>query len=407
MRSRILIYIGICLVLAVGGFNSCTLKKNLPESSLDLSTLATPCDGPLLEAFRPYHQVLTQKCNSCHVSGGQGNGRFADGNEIIAYNTFKLKGENLVYQFATSASHRAPYSGPDNVALLTTPRASWNGALPAYQTCLASLGSGGGDVGGGGGDGGGGGGATSYAQPMIQTTAKALPAAAAINTSMVWNLATEVADTTKAQAGATITVTVNAIDLGGGNFVYYISAPTIRGANSGSLYVKNLGVYLNSVFLLPPSGATFQYVNRYIPQAGTRNLAPNGGSMVIAMPTLANNQIALAFERFEQATVDGQPYNFNPPTHTRLISTTDPQRVFQAKCMPCHSGANPTAGFNITNYFGLLGAYIIPFAPSSSYVLERMVLGQMPPPNNGLQVAPATPAEIESVRQWILDGAPR
>jgi mono/diheme cytochrome c family protein len=386
-------------------FNACA-----PENSeLALSSQAERCSNALLEnGFTAYHAVLNSKCAGCHIQGGAGNGGFADPNIQVAYNVFRAKGETLIYNYAIDGAHRPPSSGPANIPLLEAPRAEWNAAWPAYEACMATPvdpvdptdptdptdpnppppppppG-------------------TGLVTPTIKTVAKNLPAAASAATNIVWQLGSEMEDNTKTQAGATLTITVQAITTQQGNSAYYISVPRLRGANAGSLYVKNLGFYLDDVFVPAPAGATFQSVDRYIPQAGTRDLAPSGGAMVIALPTLAGHRIAPAFERFEQAVVGGTPLVFNPPTHTQLNSATDPQRVFNSKCSSCHGATNPRAGLNLLNYYGVFGIYVIPFVPNSSPLFTRITARTMPPAGS----PQLTAAEIESVRQWILDGAPR
>ena len=96
------------------------------------------CDAKLMPAFKPYHAVLKQQCNACHIGGGSGNGAFADANFTNAFNVFKLKTESKVYSYAIDANHKAPFSGPDNIPFLAQPKQTWNTAMVAYNDCMSA-----------------------------------------------------------------------------------------------------------------------------------------------------------------------------------------------------------------------------------------------------------------------------
>ncbi len=81
------------------------------------------------------------------------------------------------------------------------------------------------------------------------------------------------------------------------------------------------------------------------------------------------------------------------------------QALFDGRCTFCHSGANPEAGLDLSTYEGVMagadsGPVVIPNDPDSS----QLVQVQSGPRDHFGQVLPE---ELDALRSWILDGAPR
>jgi hypothetical protein len=75
--------------------------------------------------------------------------------------------------------------------------------------------------------------------------------------------------------------------------------------------------------------------------------------------------------------------------------------VFDMKCTSCHSGATPSAGYDLSTYDGVMsGGRVIPYEPQNSLLLQKMKDGSMPP-GGGL-----SSNDIAAVEEWILSGAP-
>ncbi len=86
--------------------------------------------------------------------------------------------------------------------------------------------------------------------------------------------------------------------------------------------------------------------------------------------------------------------------------------ILQARCHSCHGGIDPATGqpsieveLNMTTYEGLMagseyGAVLEPGGPDASLLIEMVTSGDMP-----LEGDPVPPAEIETLRNWIAEGA--
>lgn len=89
------------------------------------------------------------------------------------------------------------------------------------------------------------------------------------------------------------------------------------------------------------------------------------------------------------------------PTPEKLNFALLNKRVFTPYCVDCHSGMKPAAGFDITDYAGMLEVeYIVPGSPEDSLVYFFIEDNAMPPKMGGLSLE-----NKELVRQWILEGA--
>lgn len=350
------------------------------------------CDAKLMTAYKSYHAVLKQQCAACHISGGSGNGAFADSNLSTAYNVFKLKTEAKVYAYAIDPSHKAPFSGTDNIALLDAPKQTWNAAMTVYNDCMSA----GSNPGTGGGGGGGNSGVSIFTQSKTITLV-----AGAAGTTVTWTFATDMITANPDLAGGKVTALVEGAM---GSTSPYIVVSNIQVTGGAlSLYAKNIGVQLNGTLVAAPTGATFATAERYIPKMAARNVAKSGGAMIVPVTSLKDLQIALGFEKLEKSKLDGFDIDFDPPTHTQLVSTnaTAVKRVFNARCTSCHNANNKQAGLDLTNYNSIYGADIKPFEPEKSAVYLSIESGSMPP------AGALPPAERDSVRFWIMDGAPR
>lgn len=350
------------------------------------------CDTKLIPAFNPYYTVLKQQCNACHVQGGPGNGAFADANLTNAFNIFKQKTESKVYTYAIDANHKAPFSGPENIPLLDQPKQIWNTAMVAYNDCMGTPGGGG----GGGSTPPPGGGTVAI---FTQNRTVNLVAGAA-GMTVTWLLDSELVNANPDLAGAKLTALIE----GNGSVNPYVVISNIQiTGGTTSLYARNVGVKIADTLVAAPTGATFSTAERYIPKAATRNLAKSGGAMVVPVASLTNIQIALGFEKLEQSKLDGFVVDFDPPTHTQLVSNNAPaiKQIFNLRCTSCHNAGNAKGGVDLTNYNSIFGREVIPFDPERSLIFNAIATGAMPPTG-------ALPtAEKDSVRFWILDGAPR
>ena len=79
--------------------------------------------------------------------------------------------------------------------------------------------------------------------------------------------------------------------------------------------------------------------------------------------------------------------------------------IFQAQCSLCHSGSNPTAGLNLTSYASIQKLHVVvPHEPEESLLYEK-VTGVIPP-QMPLDSTPLPPGAIQTIANWIKEGAP-
>jgi len=91
-----------------------------------------------------------------------------------------------------------------------------------------------------------------------------------------------------------------------------------------------------------------------------------------------------------------------------ISAGADVQSLLAAKCQTCHSDKTRSGGLSLASIEGLRaggkrGPAIVPGKPSESLLLRLISGGEPSMPFGGL---PLSPAEIESVREWIEQGAP-
>lgn len=371
-------------------FQNCTAQHGEGSSNYFSVLGSGKCDPIIIEGFGDYHAALSRQdlCVSCHVTGGVGNGAFADQDISIALPAFLTKGESLVYDFATNPLHKSGYTGPQNAAILDGPRQKFQSSESEYSKCVQDEGSS-----------GGGGGSTGFPNPTIKTATQPIPANATNPQVIQFDLG-NMDKAANNVAGARFEITVQSFTTSLGTVGYDFSLPRII-AGPTTVYVKNFVLHLNGQAVPNPAGSTFQNVDRYVAANTNRALYSSGGMRVVYNVANANT-LAIAFEKIELAPA----ISFTPATYTNLTAGANQNgtiRVFTLRCAGCHTGAAPTGGFTITatDYSALyLNGMFKPFDLNSR--LWKTVENDSMPPG-----APLPAAEKEFIRGWILDGAPR
>ena len=87
--------------------------------------------------------------------------------------------------------------------------------------------------------------------------------------------------------------------------------------------------------------------------------------------------------------------------------------IFQLRCIACHGKRKQEGGLDLRTVAGRLkggksGPALIPGDPDGSPLVQRIELGEMPPPELQLKfsVRAMTEAELSKVKRWITAGAP-
>lgn len=383
--SVLVILMGVMLML----FQNCSPQHSEGSNSSSLRMFGSAkCDPALIQGFSDYHKVLSSRsmCLSCHVKGGAGNGAFADPDITVAFPVFFEKSEALVFQFATNASHKSGYTGPQNRDLLAAPREVLKAAEAEYAKCIQDEGST--PIGG-----------DKFPTPDKLSASVPIPANVTANTVLQFDLANMV-DAANRIPGGRLEITVRSFQTDQSVTGYDFSLPRIV-AGTTALYVKNLALHLNGVAIPNPAGSTFQNIDRII-AAGTTRALYQSGAMRFVTDIATANTLSIAFERLELAPT----MNFTPATFANLTAAANQNntiRVFAQRCAGCHSGANPSGGFGLTaNDYSLLflSGMFRPY-DLESRILRAVETNQMPP------AAPLPDNEKAFIRGWIMDGAPR
>jgi mono/diheme cytochrome c family protein len=94
-------------------------------------------------------------------------------------------------------------------------------------------------------------------------------------------------------------------------------------------------------------------------------------------------------------------------TADRLALANHAQDLLKTKCVRCHGASRQESGLDLRSRKTILkggesGPALIPGQPDESLVFQRVRGGEMPPRNAGR----LSPAEIETLREWIAAGAP-
>ncbi|WP_197441348.1 DUF1553 domain-containing protein [Thalassoglobus neptunius] len=87
----------------------------------------------------------------------------------------------------------------------------------------------------------------------------------------------------------------------------------------------------------------------------------------------------------------------------------DVQPILAMRCVECHNDQISEGGLNLaSNQFQVdgsdSGAVVVPQSADDSYLLDRVISGEMPPPSRG-QSQKLPDAEIAVIRDWIQQGA--
>ena len=356
-------------------YNSCA-PQHSPGSS---SFAASLCDGLVAEAFSNYHNVLKANCGSCHISGGVGNGAFADSDMSVALDAFKGKGESKIYSFATVEPPHKPGLGAGMTGPFDSVRGPYQAAEADYLTCLSNAGEAVPDL---------------SDQPNQFTTTKSLAGVTNNFSTLTWDLGSEMRATGFPGAQFTIEIqTATRVAAGQTYTSYEFRNPRIR-AGAQALHAKSVWIEWNgSVYT---TGTTFRSAERSAPANLQRDMSPNGGTLIWDGPISASHNIAIGFNTVETVT-------FDPPTYTSIYNGlfTDNTIPGGQTCVSCHGGSG---GLTIgTNRNGLINSgNVVPFYPEASLVYTRLTNAGNPMPPAGVITDQAT---LDGIRDWILDGA--
>lgn len=380
-------YISILLYLAAAGLtlvylgNACAPQHD--DASKDLSGLSeSVCKGILKQEFdNGYRSFLRSNCSSCHVTGGDGYGVFADSHLDLAFQDFLILGFQKISNRAVSSDHKPPYTGEQNLAEVDELRANWESAQVEYQECLKN--NSGGDDGG------------ELPQepekPKIATIEKSLDVGSEYE-PLEFDLETEMAEGQPTFSGAKFKIEIRNGEEGTQDPVtfYQFRNPELTAGDS-ALQISDLRISLDGE--LYEAGTTWKGVLRKVPAESSRIIGV--GVMTFQVSEGEPKKMGL---RIGELSV----INFSPPTYQQLIAAGG---VIGKNCSGCHGATNPRKGLNLLNYQSVVNDLIVtPFNPDGSLLWLRINDENSPmPPSNNKELMPEE--DRKAIEDWILDGA--
>lgn len=390
-------------------FQNCSPGFYMQRSGSGDFASAAACEGALKISFsKTYYPLLSTTCNQCHVTGGPGNGQFADPNMDLAYPQFMAKGYLKINQVA-KGSHYFPASAiPTNTSTIDGFTPDWLAAYGNYMSCMTSGGAGGGAGAGG---------------QALQTIAKKgpaniIPATAPANgvatyVTITWDLETESMAPSIGLYKATMSLDVRPYYRNGAVTGFEFRNPLLKlkAGNTTQFYAATgLNIGINGTMA---DITTFDAVSGIASTAAGTNLAPGSTAFYEFAGASANTTFDLRFDAFSVSTTAGTGGGTGGTggggagtvtgtvTFTSLTTGTAKGAVFANSCVSCHNAGNARGNLNLTNYAMA--------AASADLILNRMKSTTNPMPPGGLLPEPNPKVDDprDVIQQWISTGKPQ
>ena len=360
------------------------------------------CEAPLMNTFgNTYYQTFKTKCATCHQNG-PGLGSFANTDFQTAYNAFNSLGRTRVERNLLNPAHQATVTGAMNQPLVDRSLAAWTKAEESFAKCAQDSGE---DVIPG-----------LEMLTLHKSDARIMQNARAGNpwVRLEWDLANEMA--ASADRGKYLmifSIEVRVSVSGPVSRGYEFRNPTVRlKPNATTPYrISKILFSINQSKLYDVT--TFSQLSALIISTTDFNLAPNAANaLAVHSPVVATDSFAIAFGRLQTesgtvgggtgggttggATTGGTPMPLpTTVTHTQLMSTDVNLNILNRACVSCHSGANPRAGLNLSNYTSARNA--------AALMVERMNDSLNPMPPTGM----LSERDRDLVRIWQTGGTPQ
>jgi len=394
------IYWTLGAIVSIVAYNNCGegfVAQSLGGASSGGSVLFSrapgeSCEDALLKVYKStYHPFLNQNCNSCHVTGGGGNGIFGETDAAVSYNSFASKGMALINSQATG-SHRPPYTGSKNEARITELSSYWAKAQTEYLSCSASTGPT--PPGGGGGV---------VGNNVVKSAGKVVPANLATTfVRMEWDLETLSDKKVPLIAGIEIRRAV----LGGVTRGYEFRNPTLRLKNlaSGAYAMRALNIYINDQ--LQSEITTYSNIQTTISTTNDNSFAVGFANGLTVITPATTDMISVEYSHLQSTsgtTTPGATPTPTPsatPTPTPVGAVTYTQLVaaggiFATSCVGCHNANNAAGGLNLAIYANARAA--------AANIRTRVNNAANPMPTGGL----LPQAQRDRINAWVDQGAPQ
>jgi hypothetical protein len=302
----------LVLGIIVVNYSNCSSSKmsydeNPNQGSTGTLDLQTICSQTELDLFsKGYHPFLTTSCNNCHASG-PGKGNFAHADAVTAFNGFQSLGYEKVSANAVSDSHNYPYTGGQNLELVTALKEQWRTFQTEKLACKDSSDSKN----------------TAFYSPHFISSKKPIPkitgtpkivningTATAIieyNVGTVsFNLDQElkaiVPTPVPSTGGATLSFSVTGYSTPSGLTGYVFTMPKLK-TGSNSVHIKGFHLAVNGMAV--PYALTFQNTDRTLYKNSEQMLS--GGSMLALGPLLEGDQLSVTIGDLEVVDITAPP----------------------------------------------------------------------------------------------------
>ena len=382
------------LAVLLLGYQNCSMNSHMEYSSATFFSLGSSCDDITKQAFvKTYYPVLRNKCVSCHVPGGSGNGFFASADVQEAASAFVSKGRARVEHNFVNAGHHPPYTGPDNQPTIDANKPIWAAADTAYNSCMTSKGG------------------TSYVVTAAKNTPAIYNGTAAANgpyTHVEWDLNSDVAASLAGKIPATVGIDIRRAVMAGSVVGYEFRNPTVRLNSAAAVPVQLVGLRLVLNDIVLNDMTTFSLLD-FTGDTTTNTIMMSGGAGLAAVTVANADTFGLRFDMVNVggASVGGPapaptPAPTPTPTpvptavsFTQLQSTDAVLGVFRRSCNGCHNAGNMSGGFNITDYASAKGL--------ASTINARMNNAGNPMPPSGMLGT----MDRAVVNVWVTTGTPQ
>lgn len=375
--------------LLVIAFNNCgkqfKIKDGNDHKIVDDSNKKTTCEQDRLLTFeKTYHRFLRQNCFYCHITGGIGNGNFADENVNTAFTAFSARGYEKISSQAVNEKHMPPYTGSKNQTQIDEIKPQWIQAEEDFIQCLIDDGR------------------PPQISEAAKTTSKNVPAdLAEVYKTMSWDLETE----SSTKAPLLLTIDIRQAKVGGLLRGYEFRNPTIKlkPGIKAEYALRALALYFNEE--LKSDVTTYINIEQKVSSDQPLALAPNSGSALLVTNELkSTDQVALEFQSLKlvpapspspspTATASPTPGGGGGSGTASYAALMVDNGAFKVSCIGCHSATNPLGGLNLTVYQDAKAA--------ATKIKTRVNSASNPmPPSGNLQEALRS-----QINQWVDSGA--
>ena len=169
-----------------------------------------------------------------------------------------------------------------------------------------------------------------------------------------------------------------------------------------------------------PQGGLKLDTQRNVLEGGQSGAAvvPGYPDRSLLLAKVVSGQMPMGGEKLPESEIDAirawidEAGRSDDPAAELRVTEADVLPIFQMRCQTCHGKRRQEGGLDLRSLASLLkggqsGATLVPGKPDESLLLQRILRGEMPPPDMLFEnhVKTPTDAEVALLRKWVADGA--